>query len=302
MKKKESSAKKIDLKAYKGDGDLSISQMKFGLWLSTNRKRIIRIIVIFLIISSATLFSYSSYHYVIYFLYGRQADKDLVKSLSENLFDAQAYRESTAPQILLAGPISSFNVAGKTDFILTLKNTNEKYYGLFDYCLKDAKDIDIACGSSFILPNSEKYLVLTAQDIERPGSTLSFQADNIFWQRLNNREIPDWGHYLAERINLQVTDIVYSKPDYNSRTPMHTVAFKIRNNSAYHFAKLPLDIILSNGSSITGVNVYNLNNLLSSETRDLKISWPAGPERATKVEVIPDVNILDPNVFLPYRG
>lgn len=302
MKKKESSAKKINLKDYKGENDLSLSQMKFGLWLSTNRKRILRIIVIFLIISSATLFTYSSYYYIIYFLYGRQADQELVKALSENLFDVQAYRESTAPQILQAGPVNTFKVAEKTDFVLTLKNTNENYYGVFDYCLRDNKEVDVACGHSFILPNSEKYLVLAAQDVAAPTTNLSFQTENIFWQRLNNREIPDWDQYLKEHLNIQITNLVYTKPNFSSRTPLHTVSFTITNNSAYHFAKLPLNIILSNGSSIAGLNVYNLNNLMSLESRDLKISWPAGTERASKVEIIPDVNIIDSQVFLPYRG
>ncbi len=302
MKKKESSKAGVDLKKYKTKNSLSLGQMKLGLWLSTNRRRLTRIIIIFLIICSASFFTYSSYHYIVYFLYGREADKKLAASLAENLIDMQSYREATAPQIISAGQVNSFSVNGKKDFVVSLKNSNLNYYGVFDYCLQDSQKNDIACASSFILPNSEKQLILTSQDIKENTSNLSFQAVNVYWQRLNYREIPDWNSYLQERLNITISNLVYSKPDYNARTPLHEVSFTIKNNSPYHFAKLPLDIILSNGSSISGVNVYNLNNFMSLETRDLRISWPAAGERASSVEIVPDVNILDENVFLPYRG
>lgn len=302
MKKKESSSKHFDLKKYQTAGDVSLGQMKFGLWLSNNRRRIIRVAVIFLIISSASLFTYSGYHYIIYFLYGRQADKDLASSLSENIFDMRAYREATAPQIILAGKVDRFNVANKQDFVVTLKNPNLNYYGVFDYCLQDNKNNDVACGHSFILPSSEKYLILAAQDIENSSGALNFQAVNVFWQRINPREISDWNAYALERLNLDIKDLKYSGPDYNARTPFHSVSFTITNNSPYHFAELPLDIILFNSANVSGVNVYNLNNLMSFETRKVQISWPSGGERANSVEIIPDVNILNPDVFLPYRG
>lgn len=302
MKKKESSAKKIDLKDYQREGDLSIKQMNIGLWLSVNRKRILRIIIIFLIISSASLFSYSSYHYIIYFLYGRQADRDLVMALTESIFDVNSYRENNMVKPLLSGPVNSFSLNGKTDFLVTLKNSNEKFFANFDYCIKDDTGQDLACDQGFILPDSEKYLVMTAQEIEKAPTNLSLQFVNINWQRLNNREIPNWSNYLAERLNLDITDLVYLKPDFNARTPLHTVSFTIKNSSAYHYNRIPLDILLFNGSSLTGLNVYNISDLMSLESRSLKITWPAGTERATKVEIVPDINIIDSDVFLPYRG
>lgn len=302
MNKKESLKKEVDLKKYKNEDSLSLGQMKIGLWLSVNRRRLMRIIIIFLIICSATFFTYSSYHYIIYFLYGREADKKLTTSLTENLIDIQSYREATAPQIMLAGAVNSFLVNDKQDFVVSLKNPNLNYYGVFDYCLQDAQKNDVACGSSFILPNSEKQLILPSQEIKDGSGKLTFQTVNVYWQRLNYHEIPSWDNYLKEHLNISVTNLVYLKPDYNARTPLHEVSFTIKNNSPYHFAKLPLDILLSNGSSISGVNVYNLTNFMSLESRDLRISWPAAGERASNVEIIPDVNILDESVFLPYRG
>ena len=48
--------------------------------------------------------------------------------------------------------------------------------------------------------------------------------------------------------------------------------------------------------------MYNLDNFLSGEQREISFSWPAAGERVSKVEVLPDVNILDSQVYLPYQG
>lgn len=302
MKKNESPKQKIDLKKYKTQGSLGLNKMKFGLWLSTNRRRITTIIIVFLIIASASLFSYSGYHYVIYFLYGRQADKELLKSITDNLFDAQTHHETYGPSELLLGEVHSFKIAGKTDFAIKVKNSNKNYYAIFDYCIKDSQAANLACGHSFILPESEKYLVLPAQIVENSLSALNFQMVNLSWSRLNNREIPNWQEYSQSRYNFEINELLYSAPDFSALTPMHSVSFTIKNNSAYHFSTIPLNIILYNGASMIGVNTYNIYDLMSLEARNLKISWPAGTGRANKVEIVPDVNILDTNVFLPYRG
>lgn len=302
MTKKDSQKKGPDLKKYQDDQSVSLTQMKFGLWLASNKVNIMRIITLLLIVASLSLLGYSGYNYANYLLYGRQADRALSNSLTENLFDIQAYRAVTAPQVLLAGPVYSFNVAGKKDFLLTVKNPNSNYHSVFDYCLKDSEGSDVVCETDFVLPNSEKYLLIVAEDIEGAVSNLRFEAVNVFWQRLNNRQIPDWENYAQTRLNIEIKDIVYKAPDYNSRTPLHSLSFSIENKTAYSFSSVPLNIILRNASTPAALNIYNLENFLSAEKRKIKINWPAGGERANQAEVFVNLNILDQNLYLPYRS
>ncbi|MDX9778962.1 MAG: hypothetical protein RBT30_01875 [Patescibacteria group bacterium] len=297
MKKKE----KIDLSKYENGEHLSLKQMNIGLWLALNRRRLLRVFIIFLIIVAASTFTYSSYSYVMYFLYGRQADRDLAATITANLFDTQAYREATAPQVMDAKILKSFGVSGNFDFLIELKNPNSNYYGTFEYCLENTQGENLTCGSSFVLPDSKKFLILPAQNVNQ-ANNLEFQTINIFWQRLNVRKVPDWSTYLRERLNFEITNIEYQAPDYSARTPLHSLSFNIENKTAYNLKRLPLNIILSNNSVITGVNLYNLDTFLSFENRKVQLSWPAGGERANKVEIIPDVNILDESIYLPYRS
>ncbi|MCF7860334.1 hypothetical protein K9M09_01810, partial [Patescibacteria group bacterium] len=103
-------------------------------------------------------------------------------------------------------------------------------------------------------------------------------------------------------LNLEISNLKYIAPDTRSKNPFHSLSFTATNFSPYHLAVLPLDIILYNGNLVSGVNIYNLNNFLSGEEREINFSWPAAGERVSKVEILADVNILDSQVYLPYQG
>lgn len=300
MNKSDSKKSAPDLKKYQSTQSLSLRQMSFGLWLSKNRAIILRIITIILIVLSFGLLGYSGYNYSIYFLYGRQADKELSASLINNLLDIESYREANAPQVLLAGPVYSFGTTDKRDFLLSLKNPNDNYYAIFDYCLQDVELNDLVCDSDFILPGSEKYLLALNKNIAGNFNNLNFEAVNVFWRRLNVRQVPNWDLYASERLNIEIKNVDYKSPDYSSRNPLHSLSFQIENKTAYNFSQVPLSIVLWNNNSPAGVNIYNLNDFMSADSRDIKLSWPASGERANKADIFVDLNIFDSDIYLPY--
>jgi len=302
MKNKDRDKPGIDLKKYKDLDGLTLQKINFGLWLSLHRRKIMRFVIIFLVAVAAVSFIYSIYNYLFYFLYGRQADTDLAQSLTETQIDNQAYREANSPQALVTGEVLVFAVRGKYDFLVSIKNPNLKHFSNFQYCLENAQGERLVCDSSFILPDSEKYLSILGKEFDQDPGSLYFVATNLFWQRLNAHDIPDWPAYHQLHSNFQISDLKYSAPDAGSKNPFHSLNFTIKNNTAYHFSSLPLDIILWNGNRIVGVNSYQLDNLLSAENRNVSLSWPAAGEKVTRAEILTDLNILDKGVYLPYRG
>lgn len=302
MTKKDRAKKEAELKKYEDPDGISVEKMNFGLWLSTNRSVIIKGVILFLIIVAVFSLLYSGYNYIHYFLYGRDADKALTQSLTENQINTQAYRDANSPQELQVGNLSTFAVQGKYDFLIPLENLNAKHFSNFSYCLQNNSGENIVCGDSFIMPSSEKSLIILGKSLKNSPSNLKFVITNLSWQRLNNHEISDWSSYAALHLNVDISDVKYVAPEGNNKTPFHSLTFVIKNNSPYHFSSIPLDIILKNNTGITGVNSFKVDNLWSSESRSVSLSWPAGGERVNKVEIIPDVNLLDSNIYLPYRG
>lgn len=302
MEKKNRAKTGVDLKKYEDSGSVTLRNMHFGLWLSSNRRRLFKALTIFLIIASAGMLIYSSYSYAFYLLYGREADRELSNSLTETQLDTQAYREANAPTNLEIGAVNVFSVQGRYDFFIPIKNPNPKHVSNFSYCLQDAAGLDFLCGSSFILPGSDKYLVVVGRELERVPGTVKFVITNFAWQRLNAHAIPDWSIYASTRLNFTVSDLKYRAPDNSAKNPFHNLSFTLKNNTPYHFSRLPFAIVLWNGSSPAGVNLSAADSFLSSESREIHLSWPSGGERANKAEVKIDLNILDDSIYLPYRG
>ena len=302
MTKKERVSPGIDLKKYKDLEGLSLQKINFGLWLALNRKKIIKAFVIFLIIFSAITFVYSTYNYIFYFFNGRNADLQLGSDLAKNILGSEESRINSKPSDLNVGESSVFLVQGKYDFLVLLENLNNKHLGSFNYCFQDASGEEVACGNDFILPSSKKYLLVAGRELKSNPTKVKFILKNIFWQRLDTHEIPDWAAYAAPRLNFVVSDIKYSKQEQTAKVSFHNLSFKIKNNSSFHYKRLPLNIVLFNGVMPSGLNVYSLDNFLSSESREISVSWPAGLESVSRVEVTPNINILDEESYLPYRG
>ncbi|MDD2680828.1 MAG: hypothetical protein PHE20_01850 [Patescibacteria group bacterium] len=302
MTDKDRVKKEANLNKYEDLEGMTLNKMKLGLWLSLNRKRIWRFTIIALMAVSALMLIYSTYHYAHYFLYGRQADKDLLSEVTSNQIDVSAYREATSPTEMLIGNISTFSVQGKYDFLIPVSNPNLKHTGFFKYCLQDEADNNILCESNFILPGANKNIIIVGQKLSAKPQNLKLVVSDLFWQRLNAHNIPDWQAYQNEHLNLQISNLKYTAPENGSKSPFHTLSFTATNFSSYHLARLPLDILLYNGNSVSGVNIYNLDNFLSGEARDLSFSWLAAGERVSRVEIIPDANLLDAQIYLPYQG
>ncbi|MGE5426029.1 MAG: hypothetical protein ACM3PZ_03065 [Bacillota bacterium] len=300
MNPKNSSGLGIDLNKYEDREGLTVRKMHFGLWLSENRPKITRGLAAFLIIASAVMFVYSTYNYIFYFLEGKKADEKLAGELTTNLVDTQAYRNANTPQPLAIGEVSVFGTVGRHDFLVPLKNPNLKHFSNFEYCLVSGDD-KIACGESFILPASEKNLLIAGIETVNEPSNVRLEISNLFWQRLSAHEIQDWSEYRSERMDVALGPIKYESDNRGGRNAFHDLSFTIKNTSAYSYLQFPLDIILYNGSLPSAVNSFRLDNFLSGESREVSVSWASAGERVTRAVVEPDVNILDKENFLPYR-
>jgi len=292
----------IDINKYEDRGGLTLRRMNFGLWLSQNRRKFSRGLIIFLIIACAAMFVYSTYNYIFYFLYGREADEKMVGEMTGTGVEIGIRNEANSPQELEVGNISIFKVAGKYDFLIPIKNVNAKHYSSFNYCLTAAGEVELACGSAFILPASSKFILVTGVETESSPNSVKFNVTDLFWQRLNAHTIPEWAEYQTARLNVGISNLKYSGYSTGGKTTFHTLSFTIKNNSPYSYVTMPLNIILYNGQAPTGLNAYSLDNFLSGESREVNLTWPSAGEKVSKAEVMPDVNILDNNVFLPYRG
>lgn len=285
--------KEIDLKKYDDPSGLSLEEMNFGLWLSEHRPKFIKALIIFLIILSAGLFIYSSYNYVIYLMSGNPASLAIT-----NLVNSP---RQVAADLVIA-PTQVFMTGDQADLATLITNPNAKFTATFSYCFQVAGQ-NVDCGQSYILPGDNKYIMALGKSLGSGAVSATLQVSNIFWQRIDGHKIPDWAAYSQSRLNLPVSAINFSpaaQSGLSNQINLNSLTFTVANQTAYSYYQVPLDILLFNGSQLIGVNRYYLENFLTGTSRNVKLVWPGDLNGVSQTQIVPDLNILDNSIYLPY--
>jgi len=286
----------IDLKKYDDPTGVSLREMNFGLWLSENRPKIMKMVIVFLIALSAFFFIFSSYNYVIYFL-----SSDPSTQISDDSLPTSPRQVASGIEIF---PVQVLASDDRYDLAVKLKNPNEKFITNFSYCFSRGGQ-DIACGSSFLLPSDEKYILALGQDLSSGSEGINFAISDIFWQRIDAHKIPSWADFSALHLNLPIAGLNFASSDtsgLSDKLSLSSLEFSIKNDTSYGYYEVPLNILLFSGSELVGVNRYLVQNFVPGDSREVKISWAAGLSSVNRAEVKPDINIIDDSVYLKYRG
>lgn len=292
MPKDKNYKSELNLKNYQADNNVSLSEMRIGLWFSEKRVFLTHLLIIFLILISAIFFIYSAYQFFLYF-----KNNSNQSSLTDN--------NLTSPRNLITelkiDPPQFFKNGNRYDLVAKVTNPNDKFSAKFKACF-NLSGVEFACVDSFALPSETKYIFSLAQDIKDEPKTLSFSVKDIVWQRINAHVIPNWANFSAAHLNFSFADInFYSISNNDVVNDNNILEFNVKNLSSYSYYDLPLNIALFNGEQLVGVNIYYLSNFLSGETHNIKINWP-GNYRNVRVEIVPNLNILDDSVYLKYQG
>ncbi len=287
---------KIDLSKYNDLSGVSLKDMHFGLWLSKNRKLFTRMIIVFLIAASAFFFIYSSYNYVVYFLTGK-SNEELLETGNLIFSRRKITDDMTVSKVRILKSSQNYDLAVK------LGNPNEKFMANFEYCFKQQEE-KVSCDSGFILPNEEKYILALNKELPSAASDIQFVIEDLFWQRINTHQIPDWNQFRSERFNFLVENLHFasaSESGLSERLSLNALEFNISNKSPYNYYEVPLSILLYNGAELVGVNRYITQDFLAGEKLDIRIAWSENLPIISRAEVVPEINILDSTIYLDYQ-
>lgn len=271
---------------------VSPKNLDFGLWLAKNEKNIYKFIVVTLSVISAGFILYSGYGYFYYFVFGREQDKTMFGDSSAlNIINYRLQNQAFDLQTSAAKALRNNN---GTDFVIHLKNINSRHSAIFDFCFTTS-DGEF-CGKSFILPNEEKDLILVTSSQTTSSGQPQFEIKSIAWQKINAGNIPDWDDYKKQHLNFEISGPAFSRYSDN----LYHLEFTLKNNSPFSYFEVPLNMIIRRGDEVIAVNRYIVRNLNNGETRNVNFSWPDGAKSNGNISIIPDLNILDQNIYRPY--
>jgi len=277
---------------------ISTRNLNIGLWYLQHRRIFFLAIVWFLAITATILWCYSLYYFGYYLLVGLKQERVAGQSLVTEIPRAvrkdlmSSFYFKTIDLINLGN--NSFELLGEVD------NQNLKSWATFDYYfLVDGNKV--GAGSSFILPQSKKFVIAVLDGASVAPDTSSLVVYNIRWVNLNSHLIPDWVDYRNAHLNFSVIDKKFVNANLSSlsdRLPMNTISFSVINQTAYSYLEAPFQVILYSGDTPVGVKDYVINNFKSRDRKQVNLTIVGNFPNVTQIEVLPDINILDTNNLL----
>lgn len=282
-----------DLKKYKDLSGISLREMNFGLWFSENRRKLTIALTFFLILISAFFFVYSFYAYFIYF--------------SNDSLDSQTEIVVTSPRNIMSdleiGDLKIFSVHDSKDLSISLQNKNNNFWASFDYCFYQGEEA-IHCDNGFILPLEKRYVLFQGLE-EVNGQDIVFKIEDMYWSRINKKDIPNWNDFAQTRINFIFNNVELlnaNRSGLSENLKLSSLDFIAQNKSAYSYYEVAFEILLFDDQELVGVEEYLAKDFMSGEKRLVKMSWLDNLGGANRVEIRPIINIMDVSNYFKYQG
>lgn len=291
------------VKKYEDTEGLSTKRLNFGLWFVEKRKYLRLSVIIALIIISATSWSYTIYSFAYYFTRGVHEDELLVEGIVQSSLIGHDYVKSVSAKDLIFSPLRILKTNDKYDILAQIKNPNVKHWGNFAYCFLD-KGKEFACANSFIYPGTEKYLLALAQDLTSSPTDIKLVIKDMTWRRINRR-VNNWDKFYNEHMGIYTQDIKFTPNNSNNISEnirLSSLEFTAVNKSAFNYWAVNFNILFYNNNSLVGVNRYSIFEFLSGATERVEMNWAGSFSRANKIEVIPEVDILNDDNYIKYEG
>lgn len=293
--------KPVNISHFRDETGVSTEELETGLWFITHRKHFIIAAVAVLGIISLITWSYSLYRWGDYLFSGLRQDKIFREQLVRE--GGIIHAENRATGYLTIGETTLIlNADNTVDAVAQVKNTNSRGLLTFDYYF-DINGQKVGAGREFVLPADSKYLLALNQPVSAQGGNATLVIENMSLQRLDSGIANRWGEYRAERLNVIVSDAMFVPGQISGlseKLNLGEINFTIRNTGGYGYKEARLVVILKSGSRIVGATHYYLQNFRSGDIKTVRFTWAGSAPTVNQVEIIPDINLLDENIYLRY--
>ena len=284
---------------------LSTKKLNFGLWIIEHKALFKKLLFILLIAISAITWAYTIYGFAYYLAKGMEADQVLVQELISNKNISHDYLvNKSARNFSYSEVIVLKTETDKYDLVVKITNPNLNHWGNFEYCFYNLDQV-VDCATSFIMPGEEKYILALAKELFDKSADISFLVNDLKWSRINLHNFPDWNKFSNEHLDINFSDINFnpaSSSGLSEKLNLSSLEFKAKNNSPYNYWECIFNIIFYRGSTIVGINKYNLNEFMSGEEKLIEMSWPSHISSISDVKILPEINILADNIYIKYDG
>jgi len=283
------------------EGQLTEDKLKWGYWWVTHKIQVRQGFSLILTLIDLILVAYAAYGFFDWYFGSGVQERATMATLPRQLINYTAFHQARAPQPLVIDSAAVLNAGEKSyDLAAQVTNPNMGYWVEFDYQFVGGNGPVGAVGHDFILPGATKYIhSLDVKADSSPGAS-DLQVSTVAWHRVDAHVItPDLAHWAGQRLAFKVDEVKFKAPDPNEKLTVSRATFRLINDTGYGYRKMGFFFALEGTSGLVGVNYVTISDLRPGEVRQVEASWFSDLPSVSGVDVTPDVNIFNAQVYIP---
>ena len=279
---------------------LSPDQLKIGYWYVSHKLLLRRLLILFLIAIDFILFVIGGFGLLDYYVFQQNEVKFLYNNLTTSKLNYSYLTEQSAPQDLAINFTRVISGRGQYDFISEIDNFNSTWYVNELTYHFEAGSLKTPTKTDFILPQSRKYLIAEAVSSDTLLNNATFVVEEIKWEKYAYfQELHD------KILNIEILEPRFEAPGtlgVSDQLNVSRARFTAYNSSAYNFTNVQMKVIMSRGDSIVAVRDLSFQKFLAGEKRPIEFYLYDLASLPNRVDVFPDVDILNPAAFRGFEG
>lgn len=280
------------------DEQLNNNQLEWSYWFVQNRLKLKNYLISFLVGIIVLSFLYTAWGLIKLYIIDYSSYRKMTLEAPLDYVNYAGVKNANSPvDPAVLDSVAIAQLDGKYDLATKLSNPNARWFVSFDYAFQ-APGLTTMPKRGFLLPGEQKYFVNLGAQSQRAFNKATLTINNISWKRLSNFEA-----FKSERFNFKVTDLNFVSAGQSLlslKAPISKTTFRLTNQSVYNFWRVPLIVVLYSGNRLAGINYVVLDNVTSGQTLPVEVNWFQSLGPISRSEVMPDLNILDSSVYMPY--
>lgn len=274
----------------------SEDELKWSYWFVTHRIILQKIFFIFLIAINVVLGVLFIYLLIdMYVLKGSAYSNGLntLVTTTGNIGNLQPEGDADISEIQILDSQALLGQDSRFDVFALLGNSNTRHFSTFEYRFVGQQDTT-PWKKSFLLPNESRYIHELFFKATGDMTSPSIEFRKVKWDKFL-----EYDKFAETHLRLTIDDptFVSSSANEAGEESGNKVSFKVNNESAYSYRNLGLFVVLYLGQQVQAVNHIVLDGVEANKEYDVELPFYDSVSSATTIEVLPEVNILDPAVY-----
>lgn len=280
-------------------GKLDEGQLNWGYWWVTHQVQVRKAATFVFGIFAFSLLAYAIWGFADWFLFSGVKERQQAGLTQYVEIPVSTFRQYAAktepffddPTVLPAGE-------GRYDLFAKATNANENWMVTFDYRF-EASGTSIPAKKGFLLPGETKRLHALGVKAEARPSSGKTVISNMQWSHVDPHLVfPGYAGWSKARLDIVAETPTFVPPAAGDTLPIGRATFSVVNRTAFSYYTVGFFVTAYSNQQVVGVNYVTISRLMAGERRTVEASWFSALPAVTRVEVMPEVNILDASAYI----